>query len=356
MLDHASRASSLHRAPWRARSLLGPMIVLGVVVLLIGLAAPHPLRAQSGDAPSPVAAPVKSAQADTSLRQAPNSRVAMVLPPAFQPARLYSGFEDERNGISFVIFEAPAAAFDEMRTAFTPESLAARGLTDGRAGRLKRNDEHIYMQARQSSPAGIYSKFFVLFRTGDQTVLVTANVPERALETHATNAETIESALASAVTVAVTDIKELYRFGYLGPFKEAGRVAGTSKLYTPDGRLEPERKGLSRPALIVAPSIDKRPVGDVATTAKALLQTLAGYRDISIGIPEPVTVSGLKGVSLQGEAKDAQSGAEIVIHQVLLVAHDGGYYRLVGLVPKADAERLLPELQRITQSFQILGG
>ena len=49
------------------------------------------------------------------LRQAPNSRVALRLSPAFQPARLYSGFEDERRGISFVIFEAPHAVYDEMK-------------------------------------------------------------------------------------------------------------------------------------------------------------------------------------------------------------------------------------------------
>lgn len=341
---------------WPSRKfvrLFGMLLVSGsLITALVGADAS---RAQSPGA-SGATSQAAAAPDTASLRQAPNSRVALVLPPSYQPARLYSGFENEHSGISFVIFEAPRKAFDEMKGAFTPQSLAERGLTDGLAGQLDRRDEHIYMRARQASAAGTYAKFFVLFHTDDQTVLVSANVPLKALESGSTRVESIEAVLASAETVAATQIKELYRLGYLGPFKEAGRIAGTSKLYTLDGRLEPEHKGQSRPSLIIAPSIDKRPIADVAATAKTLMQTLAGYRDIATGVPELVTVSGLKGVTLEGTARDSQSGAAIIIHQLLLVAADGGYYRLVGLLPQEDAGRLLSELQRITQSFQLLDG
>lgn len=290
------------------------------------------------------------------LVQAANSRVALVLPPAYQPAKLYSGFEDERRGISFVIFEAPRSAYDEMKGAFTPETLASRGLMDGKAGELARQGDYVYMQARQSSPAGTYAKFFVLFRTADQTVLVSANVPAKALEAGGAGVAEIEQALASAQTVAVAQIKELYKFGYVGPFKEAGRVAGTSKLYTLDGRLEPGHKGIARPALIVAPSIDKRPIVDIEATAKTLMQTLPGYRDMVIGVPEPIAASGMKGVALKGSAVDLQSEARLVIYQALLVAADGGYYRLVGLIPEMEADKLLPEIVRIALSFEVLPG
>ncbi|HRY06574.1 MAG TPA: hypothetical protein P5114_05600 [Hyphomicrobiaceae bacterium] len=290
------------------------------------------------------------------IMQAPNSRVALLLPPSYQPAKLYSGFEDERRGISFVIFEAPRAAYDEMKGAFTPTTLASRGLSDGKAGHLVRQGEYVYMQARQSSPAGTYAKFFVLFPTEDQTVLVSANVPIKALEPTRAMVVEIEQALASAHTVPSAQIKDIYKLAYLGPFKEAGRVAGTSKLYTLDGRLEPEHKGASRAALIVAPSIDKRPITDVGATAKTLMQTLSGYRDITVGVTEPISISGLSGVALKGTAIDLQSSVPVVIYQVLLLAGDGGYYRLVGLVPKADADRLLPEIERITLSFKAMSG
>ncbi len=262
--------------------------------------------------------------------QAPNSRVALTLPTTFRPAKLYSGFEDEGRGISYLIFEAPPAAYDEMKVAFTPDKLASRGLTDGKVGQLARTGDYVYMQARQTSPAGKYAKFFVLFRTEDQTVLVSANVPEKELDSEG---------------AAVAEIEQ-----------EAGRIAGTSKLFTLDGQLEPEHKGATRSALIVAPSIDKRPIVDVNLTAKTLMQTISGYRDIDAGVPEPVTISGLDGVTLKGTGIDTQSGVRFVIYQVLLVSDDGGYYRLVGLVPEAEAEKLLPEIVRAALSFEVMPG
>lgn len=332
-----------HRTALRPLAGLALLMILGALV--VGQSASNAQDTRGG--------------AETSgarLVQAANSRVALVLPPSYQPAKLYSGFEDERRGISFVIFEAPHAAYDEMKAAFTPKTLASRGLTEGKAGQLARQGEYVYMQARQSSPAGAYAKFFVLFRTTDQTVLVSANVPGKALENGGPGVAEIEQALASAQTVPVAQIKDLYKFGYLGPFKEAGRVVGTSKLYTMDGRLEPEHKGAARPVLIVAPSIDKRAIVDIDATAKSLMQTLPNYRDIVIGVPEKVTISGMNGIALKGSAVDLQSYTQIVIYQVLLVASDGGYYRLVGLVPQTDAERLLPEIERISLSFEVMPG
>lgn len=292
-----------------------------------------------------------SAQNSARITQAPNSRVSMMLPPTFQPSKLYSGFEDQNRGISIVILEVPRLAYNEMKNSLTPERLATQGVSDSQLGQLARQGDYVYMQARQSSAAGKFAKFFILFPTADQTVLISVNVPIKALEADNAVVDEIEQALASAQTVPTAQIKELFKLNYLGPFKEAGRVAGSSKLYSLDGRLEPEYKGMSRPVLIVAPSIDKRPITDINAAAKAMIKSLPQYKDMAVEDPEPVTISGMNGVSLKATALDLSSGMPVVIYQVLLVARDGGYYRLIGLIPETDAERLLPEVVRISQSF-----
>lgn len=292
--------------------------------------------------------------ANANPRQAPNSRVTLALPEGFEPAKLYSGFENEARGISFVIFEAPAAAYGEMARGFTPETLAPRGIVDAERGTLKRDGDYVYMRARQSSAAGNFAKFFVLFPTADQTVLVTANVPETVIETGAMKREDIERVLASASTVAVAAVKDLYKLGYLGPFKEAGRVAGTAKLYTLDGRLTADQNGTARAALIVAPSIDKRPVGNVEEAAKRLMQSLTGYRDFALSNPVAIEIAGMSGIEIEAEATEQQSSARMLIYQVLLVAKDGGYYRLIGMAPREEAPKMLPEFQRIAKSLAIL--
>jgi hypothetical protein len=44
----------------------------------------------------------------------------------------------------------------------------------------------------------------------------------------------------------------------------------------------------------------------------------------------------------------------MAIYQVLVLPPNGGYYRLLGQVPQADAGKLMPELGKIAQSFRIV--
>src|SRR5689334_1400002 len=58
------------------------------------------------------------APAEASQQQAPNSRVVLDLPPGYTPSPLFSGFQDEARGVSFVILEAPASEYDKMAQGF----------------------------------------------------------------------------------------------------------------------------------------------------------------------------------------------------------------------------------------------
>ena len=69
-----------------------------------------------------------------------------------------------------------------MAQGFTAEELAKRGVTDVEKAPLARTGSYTYMRARQKSEAGTYVKYFVLFRTADQTILVSVNVPHRAVD------------------------------------------------------------------------------------------------------------------------------------------------------------------------------
>jgi hypothetical protein len=120
-----------------------------------------------------------------SPQQAPNSRVVLDLPSGYVPSPLFSGFQNDTSGVSFIILEAPVGEYDKMAAGFTAEELAKRGITNVQKAELARNDPHVYMRAHQKSAAGAYAKFFVLFRTADQTILVSVNVPERSLERQA---------------------------------------------------------------------------------------------------------------------------------------------------------------------------
>lgn len=289
-------------------------------------------------------------------QQAPNSRVVIDLPEDYVPAPRFAGFQNDATGVSFVILEAPAKAFDEMKDGFTADNLAKKGIVDVTRGELARTDTHVFMRARQPSPAGVYAKFILLFKGGGQTVLVSVNAPEAAIKDGRVKVADIEAALASTSTATAQTRRELYRIGYAGPFKQAGTPTGTTTVFTLDGKLTPAEKDKdkARAALIIAPSLDKRPVPDAASAAKNLIGTLAGYKELKVTNERDVKISGLQGVSLDATARDADSGETVVLRQVLLVGGGGGYYRMIAIAPEKDAERLMPEFSKMMESFTLV--
>jgi len=289
-----------------------------------------------------------------SPQQAPNSRVVLDLPAEYVPSPLFSGFQDETTGVSYVILEAPAAEYDKMAQGFNAEELAKRGITDVEKGSLPRSDAHVYMRAKQKSEAGTYGKFFVLFRSPDQTVLVSVNVPQHALTDGSVKVENIERVLASAKTTEKPAVRDLFALSYLGPFKEAGRIVGTSKIYTLDGRLEPERAGETRSAFMVAPSIDKRVITEPEKQAVALLGSLPGFKDFKAGKPRAIRIGGLDGIEVEAEAVDADDDRPIHLYQAMLLGADGGYFRLIGIATPKDAPVVAGEFSKIAHSFSLL--
>jgi hypothetical protein len=287
-------------------------------------------------------------------QQAPNSRVVLDLPPGYTPSPLFSGFENDASGVSYVILEAPVDEYDKMAQGFTPEELAKRGITQVQKGDLPRTDPHVYMRAMQKSEAGTYAKYFVLFRTPDQTVLVSVNVPQHSLDDGAVKPEEIEQVLQTAKTTEKAAVRDLYSLSYLGPFKEAGRLVGTSKVYTLDGRLEPERAGETRSAFMVAPSLDKRRVAEPEKQAVALLSSLPGYKDFKPGDTRPINIGGLDGIEVAGEAIDEEDGKPIHLYQAMLFGADGGYFRLIGIATPEDAPRVAGEFPKIAHSFALM--
>jgi len=319
------------RARWR-RGLIAAAIALVVVVIGFGAAAP----------------------AAATPQQAPNSRVILDLPPGYVPSPLFAGFQNDTTGVSFVILEAPVAEYDKMAAGFTSEELAKRGITDVKKAELTRTDPHVYMRAHQKSAAGEYAKFFVLFRTADQTILVSVNAPQRSIADGSVKPADIEAVLGTARTTEKTAVRDLYSLTYLGPFKEAGTLVGTSKVYTLDGSLEPERAGETRSAFMVAPSLDKRPVTEPKKQSVALLASLPGYKNFKPGETRAINIGGLDGIEVEGEALDVDDDKPIHLYQAMLMGKDGGYFRLIGIATLGDKAALSTEFPKIAHSFALI--
>lgn len=286
--------------------------------------------------------------------QAPNSHVVLDLPDGYVPASSFSGFQHDGLGISYVIQELPPAAYDELVAGFTPEILATRGVVDAEIGTLARPGRHIYVRGRQAQGGAAFEKLIVVIKADVATVVISANVPRRALDSRAVGIEDVEAVLAGATVTSTSNDREIYRLTQLGPFKPAGRFLGTATLYTLDGTLAPKEKGAARSAFIVAPSLDRGPVGNATELAQRLVTSVAGFKDVRPGEPVAVKIGGLDGLAIDATAVNEGDGHPVRVHQVLLVRPDGGYFRLVGVARAEEAASLMTDFKRMSESFELL--
>ncbi|MCC6990445.1 MAG: hypothetical protein IT181_15670, partial [Acidobacteria bacterium] len=74
-------------------------------------------------------------------RQIPGSRVVLDVPASFTAATRFSGYVDEPRGISIVVVEFPAVAYDEIAKGLTVEALAGQQMTHARRATLTRTGD-----------------------------------------------------------------------------------------------------------------------------------------------------------------------------------------------------------------------
>ena len=292
-------------------------------------------------------------------RQAPNSRVALDLGEVFSPSDRFSGFVDEKTGASFVIVEMPASAYEEVKQiADRADALAAQGLRDPAKAELSgRKGEYVYFTGKQTSLDVNFEKFVLILRENGVTAMITANIPEAALSAATFTKAQVEETLAKAVVKDETSKgAELFRLSYLGPFKEAFGLMGTSKGYSTSGTppAPGDNRVVKEPTMIVAPSTDNRLVVDPKVAAQRSFQSFGGLKGAKIENEKAVTVAGLKGYQIVGSAVEPSSDSKIGIYLLMLAGEPGGYYAIVGTSPIADMPKMLPEFEKVTASFEPL--
>jgi hypothetical protein len=301
--------------------------------------------------------PLAAAAHADAVRQAPNSRIAMEVPRSFTGSTRFSGFVDEGSGASFLIIEMPAVAWNELRTlADKKEALEQKGVIETRTAALAgRNGEYVYIIGKQKTQAGDYGKHILVMRENGVTAMITANLPPQALESGKVTVAQVERAFVTAtVRDEAAKGRDLFTLSYLGPFKESLSILGSSKAYSPSGKVpEPGSESAGKePVFVVAPSVDKAQLGDVKVAAQSFFRKFAGMTEQQVKSEKPVTIAGLKGYEIVGEGTNGKDGSQSGVYVVLLSVEQGGYYVMAGSAPTSDMATHLPEFQKIVLGFQ----
>ena len=331
----------IHRAigtspAWRGRAFLAVSSLMAAAVVLLALLRP----------------------AEAAFRKLPEGRIAIDLGDAFTPSDSFTGFVDASTRASFAVIELPASAYDRLKTIpDSPEALANEGFGGTAKAELKgRQGAHVYLVGKQQTPAGEVTKFVLIFQQEDLTGVIVANVPQAAIDAGRYSREGVEAVLATAGLREDPAVrKELVRFNYLGPFKEAFDHGGMTKAYNVSG-AQPHSGGnrlVQEAMLLVSMSIHGDAIDAKAQSHKAFME-LGGMKERHVHESKEIAIADLKGYQITGEVTDAESGNRIAIHLVTLAGEPFGYFMFLGSAPMADKERMMPEIEKVIASFELV--
>ena len=287
------------------------------------------------------------------IRQPPGTRVQLDVPAEYEISKLFTGLIHPIASLSVVVNELPGSRYEQIAARLSDDALKRKGLVVTKRGRLGRTDKHTYLLAEQRNGSEVVNKYVLLIGDQRTAAIITVNVPKESIAAgFASEADILASLKTAKLVQKAAPLDTPYTIGNSGAFKQAGRLPGNAVLYTTNGQLRPSKPGEMRSLIVVASSIDRVAVTDLTDFATRALDSLQGYDNVSVDKIEETSVAGLKGVQMTAQAVSAQSKGAVDLRQLVLARSGGGYFKLLAIVQKGDAETLSPDVETFFASFK----
>lgn len=294
--------------------------------------------------------------ASADVRQPPGSRVQMDVPANFETSKLFSGFVLPIARTSIVIAELPTNRLDQLKASLTDEALGEKGIKGIQRRKLKRDDDHVYLVGKQVVRGNTFSKHVLLIKDDKSVAVITFNIPQDAVTDGFVTQDIIDKAFVTAAfTAKPAPIVKQFSLGYLGPFKEAGKLMGSAILYSTDGKLVPKVKGIQRSVVIIAPSVDRVRVNDLKGFSERALQSVGGFTNLKLAETKGVTIAGLNGARSEATAVSSGDKSPVSLLQIVLDKPKGGYFRLLAIIRDSEKAKLMPDVEKLIASFKPVG-
>jgi hypothetical protein len=267
----------------------------------------------------------------------PASHVGLVPPNGMVLSKTFPGFEDVDNDSVILLAAQPPTVYEDIKKTLDPDDLKKQGITVE-----KREDFPLsfgtgtLVVGKAEADKKIYRKWLVVAPAKDATVLVNAQVPEQS--TTYTDA-VIRAALATLVVRAtVPDAEKLgllpFTIGDLAGFHVQNVLAGRAVLL--GDTTDPAGAQDLKPHLFIG-AFTGGPTepDDRAEFARAAFSQIVGIEDVHINFSEPLRIDNQPGFQTVAQAKDAHSGANIMVAQWLRFG-GGSFLQMIGMAT-ADA-------------------
>jgi hypothetical protein len=270
------------------------------------------------------------------------SRIGLVPPPGMVAAKTFPGFVDTDNKAAMLITALPAGTFDQMEKSLSADALKKQGITLEKREELQLAiGKAILVVGTQTAPDKTpYRKWLLLADAHAVIVMVSVQVPQQGKAYPEDVLRASFNSLALRAKVPDSELLTMLPFtvGDLAGFRLMNVIPGRALLLVdrpdyPHLVATPELPELvydARCTILAAPGgpSDKAAQSEFARTAFA---TIGGIKNIQITMAEPVRLDQQDGFETVAHAKDAKTGADMMVVQWLRFGN-GSFLQMVGIV------------------------
>jgi hypothetical protein len=291
------------------------------------------------------------------------SRVGLVPPGGMIASKTFPGFVDTDNKAAILITALPSGAYAEMEKTLTPDALKKQGITADKRETLQLAiGNAVLITGTQVAPdKTTYRKWLLLAAAHDLTAVVSVQVPDQSTTYSDAAVRAAFNTLALRNTIPDTELLAMlpFKVGDLAGFRVANVIPGRAMLLidNPDyphmvaTQDLPEYLYDARCTIVAAPggSSDKEARANVARAAFA---SIGGIKDVQITMAEPVRLDHQDGFETVAHAKDAKTGADLMVVQWLRFGR-GSFLQMVGIARAAVWEDELSRLRTMRASIEV---
>ena len=282
------------------------------------------------------------------------SRVGLVPPAGMVVSKSFLGFEDVAKDSAILIAAQPPAAFPEIEKSLATDELKKNGITVDNREEMKFDfGKGTLVVGKQTADKTRYRKWLLNVQTAELTALVNVQIPEQ--ETAYPDA-VVRAALATlAVRATIPDAEKLsllpFTLGDLAGFHVENVLPGRAVMLvdTPDG-VPTDTFGTR---MFVA-AFDGGPgeTEDHGQFARMTFGQIVGIKDVQITMSEPLRIGGQSGFQTTAQAKDMQTGDDIMVAQWLRFG-TGGFMQMIGMAKANVWTTTLTRLRAVRDGIQL---
>jgi hypothetical protein len=275
----------------------------------------------------------------------PGQRIGITPLVGLMPAKTFTGFETEDQGVKVLVAELPAAAYNEVTNTFKTNPTGGGAKPES----LETGTGTAYYTVENArGPSGIVRHYSMILSGGTFSGFVDVQVPENATKIYSDDA--VRQMLASAVIrqeVPITEQLALmpFKVSELGEFKSVRALGATGALLLADGD---EAKGYEAAPFMVIGLMAATPTQaeDRARFAEQAARAIPGMHSGRITMSEPVRLDGMAGYETRIDATSGRDDTPVTLVQWLRFGSQGSL-RIIASAPRDQWEKSFPRFRAV---------